>query len=827
MNRVLSTIKIYGVAVAFFAVVFTFCFAVGDAFAAANLVPNPSLETANVSNPALPDQWLSGVWGINTTVFTYPAVGTNGGKAAKIDISSYTNGDAKWYFGNVPVTAGQQYVFQDSYMSTVATSLAIQYTDSTGVVSYDSIFTQVPASPSAWGTATVSFTPKDGTVFVTIFHIINSVGSLTVDDFSLALAEAPLGFDQGMVSLTFDDGWVSQINSAKPILDAANMKATFYIISHTASGYSIANSSFETAQAQNPQMPDQWTSVVSGENSPTFVYPAGGTVGARGAGIALSSYSSGYAAWQFPNITIIPDMVYAYTDQYQSDATTQIVAEVTLNDGTVVIADVVDDAGNSLDPASVMIPPASVWTQAKINFYIQPEAKSVRVTHRLISNGTLTIDDVAFGGTAYMTAQDVQNLQAGGHEIGSHTQTHPDLTVIPSSDAQIQIGTSLSELKSKGAVVSDLAYPQGTYNDAVKQLVIAAGYSSARTIIPGFNQKSGDRFALMAQSVNANTTIEEVKAWIDSAKLNKTWLILIFHDVVADTSAAPYGVTPTILQDIASYLAAQNISVVSVNQGVTQLSGTSTSPILTSINLTPVSTAVSIGGTQQFTASPVDQFGNPITSAIAWSSSDPIKGTIDSSGLFTALSAGSVSVTASSGSVSASVSVTIGSASSTTSNLVFNAGWNLVTLPLQALDGAGQPVNYTAENFGRLVGADTLAAWQSAGQQYNSHIVGLPLNDFTISNGQGIFVHVTSSKSVAFSGSVIPQSSPIVATGWNLLGWNNNLATTADNFGRSIASADVVAKYDSASARWVSHVMSVPLNDFAINQGDGIFIHRP
>jgi len=84
-------------------------------------------------------------------------------------------------------------------------------------------------------------------------------------------------------------------------------------------------------------------------------------------------------------------------------------------------------------------------------------------------------------------------------------------------------------------------------------------------------------------------------------------------------------------------------------------------PVLTSISVAPASTAVQTGATQQFSASALDQFANPMNPqpAITWSVSGG--GAIGTNGLFTAGSTagGPFTVTAASGAVSGTASVTV------------------------------------------------------------------------------------------------------------------------------------------------------------------------
>lgn len=82
-------------------------------------------------------------------------------------------------------------------------------------------------------------------------------------------------------------------------------------------------------------------------------------------------------------------------------------------------------------------------------------------------------------------------------------------------------------------------------------------------------------------------------------------------------------------------------------------------PELFRIVVLPYDVSVVAGSTQTFTAYPEDQYGNPFPTTVTWSSSNTAVGTIDSNGLFTAIAAGTTTITASSGSVSGTATATV------------------------------------------------------------------------------------------------------------------------------------------------------------------------
>ena len=99
--------------------------------------------------------------------------------------------------------------------------------------------------------------------------------------------------------------------------------------------------------------------------------------------------------------------------------------------------------------------------------------------------------------TPLMDAAQVRAWLAAGHEIGSHTLTHPWLTRLPPAQAREEISASKKKLEDGfGVPVIHFCYPYGDWNEAVRDLVIAAGYQTACTTQPGVTTVEDSLFSL-------------------------------------------------------------------------------------------------------------------------------------------------------------------------------------------------------------------------------------------------------------------------------------------------------------------------------------------
>ena len=413
-------------------------------------------------------------------------------------MTSYSSGDAKWVFADVPVSPNTTYTFGDAYRSNVSTQLVIRYTLTGGSQTY--VWVADLAAASNWANAYYQITTPAGVVSMTVFHLIHSVGWLETDRFSLAPPSTGGGGGStgGMISLTFDDGWGSQLQNAVPVLRQANLPATFYIITRANQGGAaweeVQNRSLETAGDGGPV---GWNTYRTGTNTTAFTYATTGSDGTRSARVDVSSYSGGDAGWYFQDVAVQGGTQYAVSHQYNATVPTSVLVRFTNHDGSVTW---VDEGGLAGHQRSVGHPAVHGDGPGQRRCHDRPAPDQP---------GRGAIDGQLLGQAGQPVLEPELHdagpdpVAPGGRVRGrAHTMTHADLTTLSAAGARAEVVGSKADLAALGIAATTLAYPYGSYNTAVEQTVTGAGFVAARTVNDGYNTGTTDRFALMHREVD-------------------------------------------------------------------------------------------------------------------------------------------------------------------------------------------------------------------------------------------------------------------------------------------------------------------------------------
>jgi peptidoglycan/xylan/chitin deacetylase (PgdA/CDA1 family) len=228
---------------------------------------NPSAEAlgasedfcAQASSTSGPSGWVTSCWG-NTEAdmrafsFTHAPDGHDSARSLKVSVSNYKTGDGKWIPSEgIQVQGGDYYTFSDYYKATADTGVSLFYQTAAEVTAC----TADPESAACeghWLNLDTGIAPAaEWTKFTTgilmpadaarayFTHFIAGNGTLQTDDYAMGVATTPPGLERPLVTLTFDDSTPNLYDDVLPMLDAAGIKSTQYVVTGATGQFEDAN----------------------------------------------------------------------------------------------------------------------------------------------------------------------------------------------------------------------------------------------------------------------------------------------------------------------------------------------------------------------------------------------------------------------------------------------------------------------------------------------------------------------------------------------------------------------------------------------------------
>lgn len=164
-----------------------------------------------------------------------------------------------------------------------------------------------------------------------------------------------------------------------------------------------------------------------------------------------------------------------------------------------------------------------------------------------------------FDNPAYMSIEQVRSMQKAGHEIGSHTMTHADLTLLTDAKLNWELAEARKVLKKHFDITpKDFASPLGAVSEHTIK-AIAKTYRSQRDTegdpqtvneLDVNVKDKWDIYNIKAYSVRQSTTLEDIQKLVDYAVAHNGWVVLTYHQVAEDVSqnGEEFGVTPDALR---------------------------------------------------------------------------------------------------------------------------------------------------------------------------------------------------------------------------------------------------------------------------------------
>jgi peptidoglycan/xylan/chitin deacetylase (PgdA/CDA1 family) len=125
----------------------------------------------------------------------------------------------------------------------------------------------------------------------------------------------------------------------------------------------------------------------------------------------------------------------------------------------------------------------------------------------------------------FLSWSQLDEIEENGIEIGAHTISHPALDTLPIGRARDEIALSKRHLEDGlGVGINSFAYPYGYYSQAVRDLVVSAGYTSACAVRYSMSPPHDDRFALCRQFVRHDADMPYFEALL-AGKEPRVWTI--------------------------------------------------------------------------------------------------------------------------------------------------------------------------------------------------------------------------------------------------------------------------------------------------------------
>jgi len=163
----------------------------------------------------------------------------------------------------------------------------------------------------------------------------------------------------------------------------------------------------------------------------------------------------------------------------------------------------------------------------------------------------------------YMNLDTVTELKRAGHEIGSHSLKHCNMTELNKNVLEDNALQSKTRLEERGlGPINSFAYPLGQYNE-ITQDVMSKQYPLLRTSDFGYNDQYFDETNIRSMTVLDTTSDDEFQSWIDYAKAHNLWVVIVYHRT---NESGKYNVTSAQLERQAGIIGKSELKVLPLSE---------------------------------------------------------------------------------------------------------------------------------------------------------------------------------------------------------------------------------------------------------------------
>lgn len=547
----------------------------GPASAAAtssNLLANPGFESGTTG-------WTPDSWGGNDATLDLVQTAHSGATAARVTITSYTDGDAKWLPDAVAVSPGTDYSYTDWYESNATTELWAQFATADGTLSYLHLGSAAPAA-TTWAADSVDVPVPDTAVTMRVFHVLAGVGSLVVDDVALTAPDpstpcvpatvngvpngnfedpCPATADGVPAGWTADNGGAASYATTAATPDGANAATVTDGTDGQEAGLST------TLSRVTPNQRYQLSFLQSGD---TYVY----------AYLTITRTTGAVTYQSLPSAPATRGTWSRYSDAFitPSDLRSLTVTIATSGVGTVALDAVSLTALPNQVPATFAAGMVSLtFDDGDASVYQNgfPALKSYGY------RGTFYLNAATLNTSGFLTTAQVRSLAAGGNEIGSHLYHHSDMVQLDAATLADELSGNVSALQRVLATTTPInafASPYGSYTSGTVDTVMNYA-TSHRTTDGGMNTKADlDPRTIHAKLVTQSMTAADIATLVKQAQTTHSWLVLVYHNIAASSASQPageagYTVTPAVFKAQLAAIHKTGIAVAPLTAALTKL----------------------------------------------------------------------------------------------------------------------------------------------------------------------------------------------------------------------------------------------------------------
>ena len=175
--------------------------------------------------------------------------------------------------------------------------------------------------------------------------------------------------------------------------------------------------------------------------------------------------------------------------------------------------------------------------------------------------GALSVPTRAIGSVGYMNWNTVRSLDRDGWEIATHSRTHTcDISTLTKEAAFSETFGAKDDLALQG-ISSDIFVTPCSSDSPLLKTYIKKSHLALRTGSGGFNPVPvADPYNIFSYSIQNNSDLAQIRDLINRARTDKTWLVLMFHQI--DSTTGEFSLTPEYFRTIVKAVADSQVPVV-------------------------------------------------------------------------------------------------------------------------------------------------------------------------------------------------------------------------------------------------------------------------